>query len=147
MDEIDRALINAYQGGFPLVPRPFAVIAGRLGITEDEAVARVQRMLDAKQLTRFGPLYHAERMGGALTLSALAVPPHDFERVAALVNAMPEVAHNYERAHRYNMWFVIAVETPEERRAVIERIEQVTGYPVLDLPKEREYFVGMQWQA
>jgi DNA-binding Lrp family transcriptional regulator len=147
MDDLDRALINAYQGGFPLAKRPFAVVAEKLGISEAEAVARVKRLLASKQLTRFGPLYHAERMGGALTLAALAVPPADFERVAAIVNAMPEIAHNYERAHRYNMWFVVAVETPEERRAVIERIERATDLPVLDLPKEREYFVGMQWQV
>ena len=147
MDEVNRALINAYQGGFPLVERPFARVAADLGISEAEAIVRVQGMLERKELTRFGPLFHAERLGGALTLAALSVPREDFERVAAIVNAMPEVAHNYERTHAYNMWFVIAVETPAQKDAVIRRIERLTGYPVLDLPKEREYFVGMQWQA
>lgn len=147
MDELDRMLINAYQGGFPLVERPFAEVAARLGITEAEAVARVGRLLESGVVSRFGPLYQIERMGGVFTLAAMRVPEADFERVAAIVNAQPEVAHNYAREHALNMWFVAAVETPEALLPALLRIEQLTGYPVYNFPKEREYFVGMQWQA
>lgn len=147
MDELDRMLINAYQGGFPLTERPFADMAARLGITEDEAVARVRRLLESGVVSRFGPLYQIERMGGVFTLAAMRVPTEDFERVAAIVNAQPEVAHNYAREHAFNMWFVAAVETPEALPPVLMRIEKLTGYPVYNFPKEREYFVGMQWQA
>lgn len=147
MDELDRMLINAYQGGFPLTERPFADMAARLGITEDEAVARVRRLLESGVVSRFGPLYQIERMGGVFTLAAMRVPTDDFERVAAIVNAQPEVAHNYAREHAFNMWFVAAVETPEALPPVLMRIEKLTGYPVYNFPKEREYFVGMQWQA
>ena len=65
-----------------------------------------------KTLTRFGPMFQVERMGGAFVLAALAVPEADYERVAELVNALPEVAHNYRREHALNMWFVLATETP-----------------------------------
>ena len=104
-------------------------------------------MLDAGVLTRFGPLFQIERVGGALTLAAMSVPEADFGRVAGLVNAMPEVAHNYEREHELNMWFVIATGSPEGARDVIARIERETGYEVIELPKLREYFVGLKLEV
>src|SRR5512134_808914 len=106
MDDIDRAVVNGLQGGFPLCPRPFAVVSRQFGIDEEELRDRLRRLLEEGVLTRFGPMYDAERLGGAFTLCAMRVPAADFARVAALVNAHPEVAHNYEREHRFNMWFV-----------------------------------------
>lgn len=147
MDETDRLIVNALQSGFPVVERPYLEAAERLGITEDELLRRLERLLAAGILTRFGPLYNVERAGGAFTLAAMSVPAADFERAAAIVNALPEVAHNYQRDHELNMWFVLAAETSERIGRALERIERETGYPVLDLPKEREYFIGLKLEA
>jgi DNA-binding Lrp family transcriptional regulator len=144
MDELDRAILNHLQGGFPVSERPFAAAAAELGTTENELISRLARMLEERRLTRFGPLYNAERMGGAFTLAALSVPAADFERIAALVNALPEVAHNYERAHRLNMWFVLATDTPEGMERALRRIESKTGCRVYNFPKLREYFVELK---
>ncbi|HET9699887.1 MAG TPA: AsnC family transcriptional regulator [Burkholderiales bacterium] len=144
MDELDRAILNHLQGGFPVSERPFAEAAAELGTTEDELIARIGMLLEQRHLTRFGPLFNADRMGGAFTLAAMSVHAADFERVAALVNAMPEVAHNYERAHRLNMWFVLATDTPEGIGNVVERIESATGCRVYNFPKLREYFVELK---
>ncbi len=75
------------------------------------------------------------------------MPAQDFERVAALVNAHPEVAHNYERQHALNMWFVIASERPEQIEAVIAAIEAETGQRVYAMPKEHEFFVEARFEA
>jgi DNA-binding Lrp family transcriptional regulator len=147
MDEIDRAIVNRLQGGFPLVERPFAAAAAELGLEEEDLIARVRKLLEQRVLTRFGPMYQVERMGGAFSLAAMRVPPADFDRVAAIVNAFPEVAHNYEREHEYNMWFVLATERPEGIARAIARIERETGLPVVNLPKLREYFVGLHLPA
>jgi DNA-binding Lrp family transcriptional regulator len=147
MDELDRRIVNELQGGFPLCPRPFDTAAGRLGTTAGELLSRLKNLLEANVLTRFGPLFDAERLGGAFSLCAMSVPTEDFERVAALVNAHPEVAHNYERAHRLNMWFVVAVSCPSQIPSVLRTIERETGYPVLDLPREEEYFVELRLTA
>jgi DNA-binding Lrp family transcriptional regulator len=143
MDEFDGAIVNCLQGGFPLVERPFAVVAAELGLAEEDLITRVRKLLEEGVLTRFGPMYQVERMGGAFSLAAMRVPPEDFDRVAATVNALPEVAHNYEREHEYNMWFVLATERPEGIARAIARIERETGLPVLNFPKLREYFVGL----
>ena len=147
MDELDRRIVNALQGGFPLCERPFQETASDLRISEEELLSRLARLLDEKTLTRFGPLYDAERLGGAFSLCAMSVPAADFDRVAALVNAHPEVAHNYERAHRYNMWFVLATHDSRKISSVISLIEKQTGYPVMNLPREEEFFVELRLSA
>lgn len=147
MDELDRRIVNELQGGFPLCARPFAEAGKRLGISEQDLLSRVENLLDQKVLTRFGPLFDAERLGGAFSLCAMSVPAADFERVVGLVNAHPEVAHNYERAHCYNIWFVLAAASPSRIAAVLEEIERETGCPVMNLPREEEYFVELRLTA
>ena len=83
-------------------------------------------------------------MGGALSLCAVQVPPDRFDAGAAQVNAFAEVAHNYERDHLLNMWFVIATEHPARAAAVISDIEQQTGCRVYDMPKQEEFFIGLK---
>ena len=146
-DDIDRRIINALQGGFPLCDEPYRAVAESLGIDATELIARIERMLQERVLTRFGPMYQVERMGGSFVLAALAVPQAEFDRIAEIVNALPEVAHNYRREHRLNMWFVLATETREGIARAIARIEAETGLPVFAFPKEREYFVEMRLAA
>ncbi|MCC7045499.1 MAG: AsnC family transcriptional regulator [Alphaproteobacteria bacterium] len=147
MDDLDRRIVNALQGGFPVVERPYAAAAAELGIAEADLIARLERLLADGTLSRFGPLFDAERMGGAFCLCAMQVPPARYAAVAAIVNAMPAVAHNYERAHRLNMWFVLATERPDGIADAVSRIETATGLKVHAMPKEAEYFIGLRLVA
>ncbi len=147
LDAVDRRLIDTLQGGFPLCPEPYAGVAATLGIGESDLLARLQRLLDDRVLTRFGPMYQIERLGGAFVLAALAVPEERYEEVTAAVNALPEVAHNYRREHALNMWFVLATETPAGIAAAVDRIEAATGLKVYAFPKEKEFFVEMKLAA
>lgn len=143
LDEIDRTIVNTLQYGFPISDYPFKDAAKSLDLTESELLKRIKAMLDSGLLTRFGPLFHAEKMGGALSLCAMKIPVNHFESVTEQVNAFPQVAHNYERDHVMNMWFVLATESLEEKHQTLKDIEQQTGYQVYDMPKEKEYFVGL----
>jgi len=147
MDQIDRDIINGLHGGLAICERPYLDAAQRLGLSEDELLARLTRLLADGVLTRVGPLYQIERMGGAFTLAALHAPADQFEQVAQSVNALPQVAHNYARDHDLNMWFVIATETPGEIDTVIAQIERETGCSVFNFPKSREYFVELKLKA
>jgi DNA-binding Lrp family transcriptional regulator len=147
MDEIDRRIINALQTGFPISERPYQEAAQALGISEPELLERLEKLLKGQTLSRFGPLYDAEAMGGALTLAAMQVPEERFDDVAEIVNAFPEVAHNYARNHALNMWFVLATETPGQLRQALADIERQTGLTVYDMPKITEYFVGLKLEA
>ncbi|MDE2579983.1 MAG: Lrp/AsnC family transcriptional regulator [Hyphomicrobiales bacterium] len=147
LDDTDRAIINALQGEFPLCENPYAVAAEALGLSEAELLARLQRMLADKVLTRFGPMFQIERMGGAFCLAALAAPEQRYDEVVEQVNAFDAVAHNYRREHALNMWFVLATEQPEGIAAAADAIEAATGLTVRRFPKQREYFVEMRLKA
>ncbi|WP_415033537.1 Lrp/AsnC family transcriptional regulator [Azonexus sp.] len=144
LDPLERRIIDHLQGGFPLVSRPYAAAAARLEMPEAALIERIKSLLQRGVLTRFGPMFQVERAGGAFVLAALEVPEADWERVLAAVNALPQVAHNYRREHRFNMWFVLATETPAGIAAAIARIEADTGLSVHAFPKEKEYFVEMK---
>jgi DNA-binding Lrp family transcriptional regulator len=147
MDEIDKQIINHLQGGFPVCDSPYKVVAEQMGLSEDVLISRIKGLLDTGMLSRFGPLYHAEEMGGALTLAAVKAPEQQFDQIAEKINAFPEVAHNYQRNHELNMWFLISTDLPERLTEVIQEIEQQTGLPVYNMPKINEYFVGLKLEA
>ncbi|MDI3337610.1 AsnC family transcriptional regulator [Defluviimonas aestuarii] len=147
LDATDRAILNALQEGFPLTPHPFADAGKPLGLSEDDLIARIQNLREEGAITRFGPFFDAEAMGGAFCLCAMAVPGDRFDAVVTLVNAHPEVAHNYERAHRLNMWFVLATDTPAGIEKTARAIEKETGLKVLRFPKLKEFFIGFRVKA
>lgn len=139
-----RTIVNGLQGGFPLTPRPFRDAGAELGLSESELMAGIRHLLDTGRLSRFGPLWNAERLGGAVELCAMAVPQARFDAVAAQVNAHREVAHNYERNHALNMWFILSTEERERLVAIRTAIEAETGLTVYAMPKLREFFVGFR---
>jgi DNA-binding Lrp family transcriptional regulator len=81
MDELDRKIINVLQSGFPISNEPYADVAAQMGISEAELITRLQALLDNKILSRFGPMYDAQKMGGSFSLVALQVPEEDFDSV------------------------------------------------------------------
>lgn len=147
LDATDRAIINGLQGGFPLSEEPFADAGEALGLSAEKLLSGINRLLDNGALSRFGPMYNAEMIGGGLTLAALKVPQDNFEHIAGMVNSLPEVAHNYARDHDLNMWFVIATETPERVGQVIDEIEAMTCLKVYNMPKIEEFFIGLRFEV
>lgn len=147
LGERDRAIVDRLQDGIAICERPFLEVAGDLGMSEEALIARLRCLLEAGVLTRFGPMYNIERAGGAFALAGMRVPAEEVERVAETINAYPEVAHNYQREHRFNLWFVLAVAEPEAIAAVASRIESETGHRVYLMPKEREYFLDLRLSA
>jgi len=147
MDDIDKRIINALQDGFPICDAPYLKVAAELGLTDQDLITRLKTLLDNGVLTRFGPLYNAEQMGGALTLAAVKAPIERYDEITEIINTFPEVAHNYARNHELNMWFVIATETPEQIQQTIEAIERQTGLNVYNMPKKKEYFVNLKLEA
>lgn len=147
LDALDARLIDHLHDGFPIEDRPFARIAAALGLREEEVIERLSKLLSTGVLTRLGPLYQIERAGGCYLLAALEVPAERFDAVAAQVNAHLQVAHNYRRTHRLNMWFVVAADSADGVAACLRAIEAETGLSVHAFPKEREYRVELRLPA
>lgn len=143
MDELDKRIINRLQKGLPVCKAPYQAIASELECEQSDLLERLKAMLDSGLLSRFGPMFDAKSLGGTFTLAAIAVPQARFDEVAEIVNSFEEVAHNYEREHELNMWFVVGTETEQQMFQVIDQIEQKTGLSVLNMPKQHEFFVGL----
>ena len=147
MNEVDRNIINHMQDDFPVCEQPFAELAERLDLNENELLNRVQSLLDDGTLSRFGPMYNIEMLGGVYCLVAMRIPEHDLEQIINTINSYSEVAHNYERTHEFNVWFVLAAETKTQLGELLEDIEKKTGYPTFEMPKLEEFYIGLKFDA
>jgi DNA-binding Lrp family transcriptional regulator len=142
MPAIEFRLLNDFQRRFPLVPEPYAVLAETLGVAEQQVLDRLARLREAGAVSRVGAVFRPGAIG-ASTLAAMAVPPGRLDAVAAVVSRFPEVNHNYERDHRYNLWFVAAAPDDDALEALLGRVERATGIAVLALPLLEEYHIDL----
>ncbi|MDT8879279.1 Lrp/AsnC family transcriptional regulator [Halomonas saccharevitans] len=142
LDALDRRLIDSYQRGLPVCPRPFARIAERLGAAEDEVIARLERLQARGVLSRVGPVFDHARAGASL-LAAVAVPEAERDAFAELINAAPGVNHNYAREHDYNLWFVMTAPDASALDARLDTLEARLGVPILRLPMLESFHIDL----
>lgn len=142
MNPTERALLNNYQRNFPLTPRPYLAIARELGCDESMVVTLLKRFIRTGVISRIGPVFRPNTVGVS-TLAAMTVPAARLQQVADAVSACPAVNHNYEREHRFNLWFVVNAPTRSDRNAVLAGIEAETGLSVMSLPLERDYHIDL----
>ncbi len=142
LSHLDRQLLNAAQKNFPLHPQPFKVLSDQLGIPEQEIIERLDMLKQNKAISRLGAVFDHQR-AGASTLVALAVPEQDIDAVAEAITALDEVNHNYQREHRFNLWFVVNASDQEIVDHVLKEITEKFDYPILDLPMVKNYHIDL----
>jgi DNA-binding Lrp family transcriptional regulator len=142
MDPLTWRLLNDFQRDFPLEPEPYARIAARLGISEDRLLRLLAQLQAGGRVSRVGVVFRPNSVG-ASTLAAMAVPESELDRVAGIVSGFPEVNHNYEREHRYNLWFVATAPDAVRLEQALARIAERTGYPPVSLPLLAEYHIDL----
>jgi len=135
-------LLNDWQQDFPRCDRPFAVVAAEVGLDEDAVLAVYREWRDSGLVSRLGPVFATRRVG-ASALVALAATPAELEAVAARVNAVPEVNHNYEREHHFNLWFVITAVDEARLDAIVAELRADTGCEVIVLPMEEAHHIDL----
>ena len=139
---VELALIDRWQHDFPRVEKPFAIVGRSAALDEQATIGVFRRMRAHDLISRVGAVVRPNTVG-ASTLAALQVPPERLERVAEIVSREPLVTHNYEREHDLNLWFVIAGGGAAVITDTIDRIEALTGLPVVDLPMVQAYHLGL----
>jgi DNA-binding Lrp family transcriptional regulator len=143
MDEIDKKILNILQKEFPLVERPFRVVAKKCGISEDETISRVQRMKDEGIIRRIGAVFDGNKLGRVSTLCAARVPEETIDSFVQIVNANKNVTHNYRRDHEYNIWFTVSAATAEELEAFLADVKEKTGITdILDMRAVRTFKIN-----
>jgi DNA-binding Lrp family transcriptional regulator len=141
-DTFEFRLLNEFQRDFPLCPAPFAELAARLGVAEKVVLGGLEKLRREGKISRVGAVFAPKRIG-ASTLAAMAVPAERLDAVAAAVNRFPEVNHNYEREHRYNLWFVVTAASEGRLQATLGAIEKAAGYPLMPLPLLEEFHIDL----
>lgn len=141
-DVREARLLNEFQHGLPLLSRPFAVIGAALGADDAWVRTTLARAQQDGRVSRVGAVFRPGTIGVS-TLAALAAPPGDLDRVAAAVSARPEVNHNYEREHRYNLWFVAAAKDRAALDLALAAIARDTGHAPLELPMLADYWIDL----
>ncbi|AFO55375.1 MULTISPECIES: Lrp/AsnC family transcriptional regulator [unclassified Natrinema] len=144
IDDVDAALIDGYQSGFPIEERPFRRVAADLGIDEAAAVDRVRTLRETGIVRRFGAVLNPPVIGSS-TLAAVQAPADRFDEIATIVNDYRQVNHNYARDHEWNMWFVVTAGSQDARDEILTDIERRTGCDVLHLPMLTEYYIDLEF--
>lgn len=139
---LEQHLLNDYQRDMSLSATPYADMAEQLGVSEEKILESIKSLQDRGVISRVGPVFRPNRIGVS-TLAAMAVPEQDVECVARIISAFPEVNHNYQRDHEYNLWFVVTASSAEHLDIVLYEIEQHTEYPLMSLPMLDDYFIDL----
>lgn len=147
MDEIDKKILNIIQTGFPVAHAPYAEIGEKVGLSEDEAFARVKTMFDSGIIRRIGASFDSRGLGWTSTLCAMKVPPEKIEDVAKIVSEYPGVTHNYERNHEYNLWFTLITPDKETEEKILEEIGDRSGFgPVRNMPMKKKFKIKVDFK-
>lgn len=142
---LEQHLLNDFQRDLSLSATPYADMARQLGVSEEEVIQSIGSLQERGVISRVGPVFRPNRVGVS-TLAAMSVPAEKLDCVARIVSAFPEVNHNYEREHDYNLWFVVTASSEEHLDIVLYEIEQHTEYPLMSLPMLDDYFIDLGFQ-
>lgn len=146
LDELDKAILNLIQSSFPITPRPYAAVGNQVGLSEEEVVARVQRLVQAGVIRRIGANFNSRRLGYTSTLCAAEVPEEQIDRFIDVVNQYPGVTHNYLRRHRLNVWFTLIAENTERIAAILEEMQTKSGVaPIYSFPANRIFKIQVDF--
>lgn len=146
MDASDKQILDIIQSGFPLSPRPYAVVGEQVGLTEAEVLARVRRLKDEGVIRRMGANFGSRQLGWKSTLCGAEVPEDKLERFVAEVNKHSGVTHNYLRAHKFNVWFALIAPTSEAVEAILADITANTGVEIMNLPASTLFKIKVDFQ-
>lgn len=141
--EIEKNILNELQKHMGFNVSQFEMLALKVGIEEDVLLDHMINLQERGIITRIGPFFNLDRSSGYVSLVAMTVPENEYSRVTKIVNAYDEVAHNYKRENKFNMWFVIATSSESEAMRVLREIEDKTGIKVFNLPKLKEYSLDL----
>ncbi len=142
LSKLDKKLLNNFQHDFPVSATPYASLAQKLGVSEQEVIEALRRLTEVGAVSRVGAVFRPKKIGTS-TLAAMAVPEQQLEDVAHLVSSYVSVNHNYERKHYYNLWFVLTAPDDEQLEEVLNEIEKTSGIPVISLPMLKDYHIDL----
>jgi len=131
-NDLERRIIRHLQGDLPLTARPFAILAGKVGISEEELLERIKLLKEQGTLRRFGATLRHQLAGfKANAMVAWYVPEDSVEEIGSLMSSFKEVSHCYQRGiqgeWRHNLFTMIHGKSKKECQDIARRIAENTG--------------------
>jgi len=117
-----KEILFRVQKNFPLTIKPFEAIANELEITEDEVISIIQEQKNEKIIRQTSAIFDTKSLGYKSSLVAFEIDEDKIDAAVEIINAHPGVSHNYERNHKFNIWFTMAV-SPETEIGLDKTIE------------------------
>ncbi len=146
IDPLDRRLLDIIQSNFPLDPRPYARLGERLGLNEEDCLARVKALKEQGIIRRLGANFDSRKLGWKSTLCGAKVPQERLAEFINAVNALPGVTHNYLRDHAYNVWFTLIAPSEEAVAEILRELTEKTGITALNLPARKVYKLKVDFE-
>ena len=148
LDQTDRRLLNLIQAEVPLCPEPYKVLAEKLGVTEQEVLDRLERLMQQDIIRRLGGVFDSRKLGYKGTLCAIKVPADRIDEVASVINNYIGITHNYLREDEYNMWFTVLAQSPDKVQQILTEIKDKTGIEdIIDLPSQKFFKVLVNFKV
>lgn len=137
LTEVEKSIMRELQD-LSINEKPFLEIAQKIGISEEEVLARIQKLIEQGYIRRFGATLQHQTAGfEANAMVAWLVQERDIERVGKIMSSFPEVTHCYHRRTckdwKYNVFTMIHGRTEEECYDITKRISDRTGIKDYDL--------------
>jgi len=146
LDDVDKKLLNLLQWDFPMTERPFRDLGEKLGIGEEETMARVSGMKGSKVIRQISAIFDSRRLGYKSTLVAMKFPPERLDESAEIINEHPGVSHNYGRNHAFNLWFTLTIPSDQNvTKTANELGERASSLKTLVLPTIRLFKIGVKF--
>ncbi len=139
---LEKLLMNDFQHDFPLSPQPFHEIANRYSVDATLVLDVYEKLIGEGAISRIGPVIKPNTIGASL-LAALLVPEEKLNEIAEMVNTYPEVNHNYEREHKFNLWFVVTAADDTRLEIILSEIKEKSGCQLLRLPLEEAFHIDL----
>jgi DNA-binding Lrp family transcriptional regulator len=127
MEKLDKEILNEIQWTFPLVPKPYAAIAEKFGLSEGDMMQRLRQLKEKGVIRQLSAIFDTRRLGYKSALVAMSIEPDKLNYVANMINKHPGVSHNYERNHEYNLWFTLAVPPGSDLKTEIDKFSKLSG--------------------
>jgi DNA-binding Lrp family transcriptional regulator len=150
LDDTDKKLLQLLQDDFPLIESPWSEISNKMGISEKQIMDRVENLYTIGVIRKIGSAVDQAKIGyPSATLVALCVPEKQIEKVASVINRYNNISHNYEREHKYNVWFTLVAKNEQEITHTINEILQKTGLhqqDILNLPTVQRFKINVNFR-
>ncbi|HET6517792.1 MAG TPA: winged helix-turn-helix transcriptional regulator [Nitrosopumilaceae archaeon] len=145
MDDLDKQILNEIQWTFPLVSQPFHEIAKKFDISPEVVKERLQNLKKSGILRQLSAIFDTRRLGYKSSLVAMQIESDKLEYVANQINRHPGVSHNYERNHKFNLWFTLATPPGTDLKTEVDKFKKIPGIlKIRMLPTIKLFKIGVK---